>query len=51
MVRASKSKILDELNDVTKFRPGFDNLIYYCKTNRYRSSWLVLAWILSSNTF
>jgi len=35
MVRVSKSKILDELNGVTKFRPGFDNLIDYCKTNRY----------------
>ncbi|TMI31392.1 hypothetical protein E6H27_06445 [Candidatus Bathyarchaeota archaeon] len=35
MVRTSKSKILDELNEFTKFRPGFDNLIDYCKTNRY----------------
>ena len=35
MIRASKSKILDELNEVTEFRPGFDNLIDYCKTNRY----------------
>src|SRR5438094_10142652 len=35
MVRASKSKILDELNDVTKFRHGFDNLIDYCKKKRY----------------
>jgi len=35
MVRASRSKILDELNEVTKFRPGFDSLIDYCKTNRY----------------
>jgi len=35
MVRASKSQILDELDGVTKFRPGFDNLIDYCKTNHY----------------
>jgi len=35
MVRASKPKILDELDQVTKFRPGFDNLAEYCKTNRY----------------
>ncbi len=35
MVRASKSQILHELNRVTKFRPGFDNLAEYCKTNHY----------------
>src|SRR5438093_11419050 len=35
MLRTSKSKILDELNDVTKFRPGLDNLIDSCKTNGY----------------
>ncbi len=35
MVKASKSQILDELDEVTRFRPGFDNLIDYCKTNHY----------------
>ena len=35
MVKASKSQILDELNEVTRFRAGFDNLIDYCKTNHY----------------
>ncbi|OLD12643.1 MAG: hypothetical protein AUI50_01855 [Crenarchaeota archaeon 13_1_40CM_2_52_14] len=35
MVRASKSQILDELDGVTRFRPGFDNLVAYCKTNHY----------------
>ena len=35
MVRASKSQILHELDRVTKFRPGFDNLAEYCKTNHY----------------
>jgi 2-hydroxy-3-keto-5-methylthiopentenyl-1-phosphate phosphatase len=35
MVRASQSQILEELDQVTKFRPGFDNLIDYCETNCY----------------
>ena len=35
MVRVSKSQILHELDQVTKFRPGFDNLTEYCKTNRF----------------
>lgn len=35
MVKASKAQILDELDQVTKFRPGFDELIEYCKTNHY----------------
>ncbi len=35
MVRASKSHILNELDQVTKFRPGFDKLIEYCKKNHY----------------
>jgi len=35
MVRASKPQILKELDQVTKFRPGFNNLTEYCKTNRY----------------
>jgi HAD superfamily phosphoserine phosphatase-like hydrolase len=35
MVTASKPQILDELDRVTKFRPGFDNLAEYCKTNCY----------------
>ena len=35
MVRASKTQLLDELDQVTKFRPGFDNLAEYCKTNHY----------------
>jgi HAD superfamily phosphoserine phosphatase-like hydrolase len=35
MVRVSKSQILHELDRVTKFRPGFDNLAEYCKTNHY----------------
>jgi 2-hydroxy-3-keto-5-methylthiopentenyl-1-phosphate phosphatase len=35
MVKASKSQILDELDEVTRFRAGFDNLIDYCKTNHY----------------
>src|SRR5712692_11126870 len=35
MVKASKSQILDELDEVTRFRAGFDNLIDYCKTNSY----------------
>jgi 2-hydroxy-3-keto-5-methylthiopentenyl-1-phosphate phosphatase len=35
MVRVSESQILDELDKVTKFRPGFDKLIEYCKTNSY----------------
>ncbi len=35
MVRVSESQILDELDRVTIFRPGFDNLIDYCKTNSY----------------
>jgi 2-hydroxy-3-keto-5-methylthiopentenyl-1-phosphate phosphatase len=33
MVKASKSQILEELDEVTRFRAGFDNLIDYCKTN------------------
>ena len=35
MVRVSEALILHELDQVTKFRPGFDNLTEYCKTNRY----------------
>ena len=35
MVRVSESEILDELDKVTRFRPGFDKLIEYCKTNKY----------------
>jgi 2-hydroxy-3-keto-5-methylthiopentenyl-1-phosphate phosphatase len=35
MVRVSKSQILHELDRVTKFRPGFENLAEYCKTNHY----------------
>jgi 2-hydroxy-3-keto-5-methylthiopentenyl-1-phosphate phosphatase len=35
MVRASKPQVLDELDQVTEFRPGFDNLAEYCKTNHY----------------
>ena len=35
MIRASKPQILDELDQITKFRPGFDNLIKYCKTSHY----------------
>jgi len=35
MVKASKSQILDELDEITRFRAGFDNLIDYCKTNHY----------------
>jgi 2-hydroxy-3-keto-5-methylthiopentenyl-1-phosphate phosphatase len=35
MVRASKPEVLDELDQVTEFRPGFDNLAEYCKTNHY----------------
>ncbi len=35
MVRASKSQLLDELDQVTRFRPGFDNLAEYCRTNHY----------------
>jgi HAD superfamily phosphoserine phosphatase-like hydrolase len=35
MVRASKPQILDELDQVTKFRLGFNNLAEYCKTNQY----------------
>ena len=35
MVRVSRSQILHELDRVTKFRPGFDNLAEYCKTNHY----------------
>lgn len=35
MVKASRSQILDELDEVTRFRAGFDNLIDYCKTNHY----------------
>jgi 2-hydroxy-3-keto-5-methylthiopentenyl-1-phosphate phosphatase len=35
MVKVSESQILDELDQVTKFRPGFDNLIEYCNTNQY----------------
>ena len=35
MVKASKPQILDEMDGVTMFRPGFDNLIDYCKTNQY----------------
>ena len=33
MVRASKSQILYELDQVTKFRTGFSNLAEYCETN------------------
>ena len=43
MVRASKSQLLDELDQVTKFRPGFDNLAEYCKTNYYYPLVLVSA--------
>jgi HAD superfamily phosphoserine phosphatase-like hydrolase len=35
MVRASKLQILDELDQVTKSRLGFDHLAEYCKTNDY----------------
>ncbi|HEV2120720.1 MAG TPA: HAD-IB family phosphatase [Candidatus Bathyarchaeia archaeon] len=35
MVRASKSQILKELDQVTKFRSGFDNLAEYCQTHHY----------------
>ena len=35
MVRVSESEILDELDKVTRFRPGFDKLIEYCKANNY----------------
>ena len=35
MVKVSRSQILDELDEVTRFRAGFDNLIDYCKTNHY----------------
>jgi 2-hydroxy-3-keto-5-methylthiopentenyl-1-phosphate phosphatase len=35
MVRASKPQILAELDQVTKFRPGFDDLVTYCNTNRF----------------
>jgi HAD superfamily phosphoserine phosphatase-like hydrolase len=35
MVRASIPQVLDELDQVTEFRPGFDNLAEYCKTNHY----------------
>ena len=35
MVRVSKSQILHELDHVTRFRPGFDNLTDYCMRNRY----------------
>ena len=35
MVRASKTQLLDALDQVTKFRLGFDNLAEYCKTNHY----------------
>jgi 2-hydroxy-3-keto-5-methylthiopentenyl-1-phosphate phosphatase len=35
MVTASKPQIIDELDRVTKFRPGFDNLTEYCETNHY----------------
>jgi len=35
MVRASKPQVLNELDQVTKLRPGFDNLAEYCKTNHY----------------
>jgi 2-hydroxy-3-keto-5-methylthiopentenyl-1-phosphate phosphatase len=35
MIRASKSQILSELDTVTRFRAGFDNLIDYCETNHY----------------
>jgi 2-hydroxy-3-keto-5-methylthiopentenyl-1-phosphate phosphatase len=35
MVSASKPQILNELDPVTKFRPGFDNLAEYCETNHY----------------
>lgn len=35
MIRVSKSQILDELDGVTKFRPGFDYLTDYCNTNHY----------------
>src|SRR5881396_870156 len=35
MVRASKPQILNELDKVSQFRPGFDDLAEYCKTNQY----------------
>ena len=35
MVRASKPQVLDELDQVTKFRHGFDNLAEYCRTNQH----------------
>ena len=35
MVRASKPQILAELDQVTKLRPGFDDLVTYCNTNRF----------------
>src|SRR5713101_9381169 len=35
MVRVSESEILDELDKITRFRPGFDKLIEYCKANNY----------------
>jgi 2-hydroxy-3-keto-5-methylthiopentenyl-1-phosphate phosphatase len=35
MVKVSKSEILHELDQVTKFRPGFGNLAGYCETNQY----------------
>jgi 2-hydroxy-3-keto-5-methylthiopentenyl-1-phosphate phosphatase len=35
MVKIPKSKILEELDQVTEFRPNFDKLIEYCETNHY----------------
>ena len=51
MVRASKSQILHELDRVTKFRPGFDNLAEYCKQTTIRSFLSAQVGISSSNTF
>jgi 2-hydroxy-3-keto-5-methylthiopentenyl-1-phosphate phosphatase len=35
MVRAPKSQLLRYLDEVTEFRPNFDKLIEFCKTNRF----------------
>src|SRR5690348_12145968 len=35
MVKATEPQILDELDKVTTFRSGFDNIIEYCRTSQY----------------
>jgi 2,3-diketo-5-methylthio-1-phosphopentane phosphatase len=35
MIRVSRSQIFDELDQVTRFRSGFDELTEYCNTHRF----------------